>query len=62
MSFVLLHKPKLFTTFTPSKPIECIMDHTTPQPIELHCRAVLHLSPEHFTIRDRNEFFFVNQE
>ena len=27
------------------------MDNTTQQPIELHYRAVLHLSPEHFTIR-----------
>ena len=27
------------------------MSDTTQQPIELHCRAVLHLSPEHFTIR-----------
>ena len=30
------------------------MDHTTQQPIELHCRAVLHLSPEQFTIRGLN--------
>ena len=39
------------TKFAPSIHKECIMSDQSPQPIELHCRAVLHLSPEHFTIR-----------
>lgn len=28
------------------------METPTQQPIELHCRAILHLSPEQFTIRE----------
>lgn len=36
------------------------MSDQSQQPIELHCRAVLHLSPEHFTIRGGGKELFIN--
>ena len=46
-----LAKSKTFHYLCTINHKECIMSDQSQQPIELHCRAVLHLSPEHFTIR-----------
>ena len=48
----LLHISKPFRTFAFTIQNACTMDTPNQQPIELHCRAILHLYPDQFTIRD----------